>query len=61
MKKEGLLSPIPSLKHIQRFMKNMVLFAVVFKKICPRNSKSEEKALPNLQEQYFTAKTTNQK
>lgn len=61
IKKEQLLKVIPSLKRIQRFMKHMGLFAVVFKRFRPQRSKSNDEALPNLLEQDFSAKAINQK
>ncbi|SMB85204.1 Transposase InsO and inactivated derivatives [Desulfonispora thiosulfatigenes DSM 11270] len=42
-------------------MKNLGLFAVVFKKFRPQSSKPEEKNLPNLLKQDFKAQTINQK
>ncbi|WP_420829657.1 DDE-type integrase/transposase/recombinase [Crassaminicella indica] len=61
MKKEKLLETIPSLKRVQRFMKNMGLFAVLIKRFKYKNTKTTNKNLPNLFNQDFSTTKLNQK
>lgn len=61
MKSEAILEIIPSLKRIQRLMKNMGLFAVVIKRYKPKNSKANNDELPNLLKQDFSTSSLNHK
>lgn len=61
MKSEAKLEIIPSLKRIQRLMKNMGLFAVVIKRYKHKNSKVNNDELPNLLNQDFSTNSLNEK
>lgn len=61
IKKEKLIETIPSLKRVQRLMRNMGLFAVVIKRFKYKNTKATNEELPNLLNQDFTTTGLSQK